>query len=136
MFGIDGELGVYEEKDGLLDGLQSGQGPPIWAGSHLRHTLRVDIHAEQYVLVAYSFRPQRVPRPTRSHPLSSLHLSLSLSTKFPALLPDLTKADILLNAAFQLGAFRSFNGGVVESVQGFWLSILFLFVKIGDGLLA
>lgn len=57
MVGVDGELGVDEEKDSLLHGVQSGKRTTIWArGFHLHQGFRVRIYAKQYVLVAYTRR--------------------------------------------------------------------------------
>ena len=65
MFGIDGELGIDEEKDGLLDGVQSGEGPPIGSAElHLHQTFWIHVHAKQYVFVVDSRRFQTVPAAT------------------------------------------------------------------------
>lgn len=54
MFGVDGEFGVDEEKDGLLDGVQAGERSAIWAGEfHFDKGFWINVYAKQYVLVAY-----------------------------------------------------------------------------------
>lgn len=54
VLGIDGEFGVDEEDDCLLNGVHSGDGSAIGAGGFdLSGRFRVHIYAEENVLVAY-----------------------------------------------------------------------------------
>lgn len=63
MVGVDGELGVDEDKDGLLDGVKASEGSAIRAAHfHFHLGFRIYVYAEQNVLVAYSARSQAVPR--------------------------------------------------------------------------
>lgn len=62
VFGVNGELGVDEEKDGLFDGVQSGEGSTIWPRAfHFHQRFPVHVYAQQYVFVAYTHRFQSVP---------------------------------------------------------------------------
>lgn len=51
MIGVDGELGVDEEEDGLLDRIEPGDGPATGGCAfHLGERFGVHIDAEEYVL--------------------------------------------------------------------------------------
>lgn len=52
VIGVDRELGVDEEKDGLPNGVQSGD----TRGFHFNKRLGVHVHAKYYVFVVYSRR--------------------------------------------------------------------------------
>lgn len=50
MIGVDGELGIDEEEDCLLDGVESGDGSAIGGCTfHLRERFGVHIDAEEYI---------------------------------------------------------------------------------------
>lgn len=88
VIGIDGEFGVDEENDGLLDGVQAGEGSSVGTSGtfHLHQGLGIDVHAQEYVFVVNSRRLQTVPAasltppapiPFIHHPLSFLSFSFT-----------------------------------------------------------
>ena len=84
--GVDGELGVEEEQDGLLDRIQARE----WAAMrprdlHLRKRFRVNVHAKQNVLAAHARSSQCVLARRRAlSSFYSFHYPLSLSLALSA----------------------------------------------------
>ncbi|WVZ20652.1 hypothetical protein V8G54_007974 [Vigna mungo] len=86
VLGVDGELGIDEENDGLLDGVQSGWGSAVVSGGpfHLDEALRIYVQANQNIFVRNSRGFQTVSfaaslTPSTAISFNSLHLSYSLS---------------------------------------------------------
>lgn len=53
MVGVDAELGVDEEEEALLDGVQTGNGPPLpTRNPHRGLGFHVQVHTEDDVLAA------------------------------------------------------------------------------------
>lgn len=83
VLGVDGEFGIDEENDGLLDGVQSGERSAVGSGGpfHLDEALRIYVHAYQNIFVRNSRRFQTVSAaatltPSTSISFNSLHFPL------------------------------------------------------------
>lgn len=64
VIGIHGVLGVDEEADGLLDGVEACDGAPL---RHLGLGLHVHVHAEKHIFTVVPGRRQGITRRGRGH---------------------------------------------------------------------
>jgi len=83
VLGVDGEFGIGEENDGLLDGVQSGEGSAVGSGGpfHLDEALRIYVHAYQNIFIRNSRGFETVSgaaslTPSTAISFNSLHLPL------------------------------------------------------------